>query len=271
MWNSPGFSKLTSNYTDLTVNHAANALWCEFIAEKIRGIVKNSETAERLIPKDHLYAEKRPPFVTGYYEAFNNPKVSLVDLKETPIVRVTESGIETTGGSGNSTSSCGRQASTSAPAHCLRLGILGRDGLALEDYWADGPKTFLGIQSAGFPNLFFPGGPHAAAGNNPRYNGDQVDFVTETLVYLRDHGYDTIEVGPEAEDRWTKMMDTGAAASPFGESSYYFGSNIPGKPRRYLLNSGGRPKLFKEIRRVVENDYEAFRLSRSSEQAEAAA
>ena len=75
-----------------------------------------------------------------------------------------------------------------------RMGIRGRDGLALEDHWADGPKTFLGVQTAGFPNLFFPGGPHAAAGNNPRYNGDQVDFVTDTLVYARDHGYDTIEV-----------------------------------------------------------------------------
>ena len=113
----------------------------------------------------------------------------------------------------------------------------------------------------GFPNLFFPGGPHAAAGNNPRYNGDQVDFVTDALVYARDHGFDTIEVDPAAEERWTAMVDRGAATAPFGESSYFFGTNIPGKPRKYLLNSGGRPKLFKEIARVVETDYEAFRLS----------
>ncbi len=145
-----------------------------------------------------------------------------------------------------------------------RLGIRGRDDLALVDYWKDGPKTFLGIQTSGFPNLFFPGGPHAAAGNNPRYNGDQVDFVTDTLIYLRDHGYDTIEVDPEAEARWTAMIDTGAALSPFGESSYYFGTNIPGKPRKYLLNSGGRPKLFREIDRVIENDYKAFRMESSS-------
>ena len=81
------------------------------------------------------------------------------------------------------------------------MGIRGRDGLALADHWADGPKTFLGVQTAGFPNFFFPGGPHAAAGNNPRYNGDQVDFVTDTLVYVRDHGYDTIEVDAAAEER----------------------------------------------------------------------
>jgi len=271
MWDSPGFSKLTSNYTDLTANHAANALWCEFIAEKIRSIVRNPETAERLIPKDHLYAEKRPPFVTGYYEVYNSPNVSLVDLKQTPIVRVTEHGIETTDGARDFDIIVWGTGFDFGTGALSRMGIRGRRGLALEDHWADGPKTFLGVQSAGFPNFFFPGGPHAAAGNNPRYNGDQVDFITGTLVSLRDRGYDTIEVDPADEERWTSMVDTGAAASPFGESSYFFGSNIPGKPRRYLLNSGGRPKLFKEIRKVVDNDYEAFRLSRSSDPAEATA
>jgi cation diffusion facilitator CzcD-associated flavoprotein CzcO len=271
MWNSPGFSKLTSNYTDLTVNHAANALWCEFIAEKIRSIVRNPETAERLIPRDHLYAEKRPPFVTGYYEVYNRPNVSLVDLKQTPIVRVTEGGIETTHGVQEFDILVWGTGFDFGTGALTRLGVRGRDGLALEDYWADGPKTFLGVQSTGFPNFFFPGGPHAAAGNNPRYNGDQVDFITDTLVYLRDHGYDTIEVGLDAEERWTKMVDDGSAMSPFGESSYYFGTNIPGKPRKYLLNSGGRPKLFKEIRRVRDNGYGAFRLSRTSDPAEATA
>ncbi len=145
------------------------------------------------------------------------------------------------------------------------MGIRGRDGLRLEDHWADGPKTFLGVQTTGFPNLFFPGGPHAAAGNNPRYNGDQVEFITDALKFVRDHGYDTIEVDPSAEDEWTAMVDRGAADSPFGERSYFFGANIPGKPRRYLLNSGGRPKLFKEIGKVVQNDYKAFRLSRASD------
>jgi cation diffusion facilitator CzcD-associated flavoprotein CzcO len=268
MWNSPGFSKLTSNYTDLTVNHAANALWCEFIADKVRSIVSNPETAERLIPKDHRYAEKRPPFVTRYYEVYNNPNVSLIDLNQTPMVRVTESGIETTEGVREFDIVVWATGFDFGTGALTRLGIRGRHGVALEDYWADGPETFLGVQAAGFPNLFFPGGPHAAAGNNPRYNGDQVDFVTETLVYLRDHGYDTIEVEPAAEQRWTAMVDAGAAESPFGESSYFFGTNIPGKPHRYLLNSGGRPKLQKEIRRVLDSDYQAFRLSRLSNPAE---
>jgi len=142
-----------------------------------------------------------------------------------------------------------------------RMGIRGRGGRPLVEAWADGPKTFLGVQSAGFPNLFFPGGPHAAAGNNPRYNGDQVDFVTGALCFLRERGLEVIEPTQEAEERWTRMVDRGAAKSSFGESSYFFGSNIPGKPRKYLLNSGGRPKLFAVIAEVVASGYAAFRMS----------
>ena len=268
MWNSPGFTKLTSNYTDLLFDHTANAKWCEFVAEKIRSIVEDPVTAEKLIPKDHRFGEKRPPFVTGYFETYNKQNVSLVDLRETPITRVNEAGIETAEGLREFDIIVWATGFDFGTGALTRMGIRGRDGLALEDHWADGPKTFLGIQTTGFPNFFFPGGPHAAAGNNPRYNGDQVDFITETLVYLRDRGYDIIEVDPAAEETWTNMVDTAAEMPPsFGESSYYFGSNIPGKPRRYLLNAGGRPKFFKEIARVRGNDYQSFRLSRSASSA----
>jgi cation diffusion facilitator CzcD-associated flavoprotein CzcO len=266
MWNSPGFSKLTSNYTDLLLDPAANAEWCDFLAEKITGIVHDPEVARKLIPKDHRFGEHRPPFVTGYYEAYNQPNVTLVDVKETPIVRVTPNGIETTEGERELDVIVWATGFDFGTGALLRMGIRGRDGVPLEQHWADGPRTFLGVQTSGFPSLFFPGGPHAAAGNNPRYNGDQVDFVTDTLIYVREHGFDAIEVDPAAEEEWTSMVDRNAAKPPsFGASSYYFGSNIPGKPRRYLLNAAGRPKLFTEIARVVESDYEAFRLSRSSE------
>jgi cation diffusion facilitator CzcD-associated flavoprotein CzcO len=264
MWNSPGFSKLISNYTDLVFNHSANAEWREFLSEKIRSIVNDPETAEKLIPTDHRFAEKRPPFVTGYFEAYNNPNVSLIDLKQTPMVRVTEEAIETTDGAREFDMIVWATGFDFGTGALTRMGIRGRRGRKLEDHWADGPCTFLGLQSAGFPNLFFPGGPHAAASNNPRYNCDQVDFVADTLVYLQNHGYSTIEVDPAAEEEWTNMVDTNVTMSPFGESSYFFGTNIPGKPRKYLLNSGGRPKLFEEIAKVRENDYKAFTLSRSS-------
>jgi len=264
MWNSPGFTKLTSNYTDLLFDPMANAEWCQFLAEKIRSIVVDPGTAEKLIPKDQRYGEHRPPFVTGYFEAFNLPHVSLVDLRETPIERVTETGIETADGVREFDIIVWATGFDFGTGALSRMGIRGRDGVALEDHWVDGPSTFLGIQTNGFPNFFFPGGPHAAAGNNPRYNGDQVDFVTDALVYVRDHGYDTIEVTADAEARWTDMVDRWAEKPPsFGKSSYYFGSNIPGKPRRYLLNAGGRPKLFREIDRVRDTAYKAFKLTTS--------
>jgi cation diffusion facilitator CzcD-associated flavoprotein CzcO len=265
MWRSPGFSKLTSNYTDLLFDARANAAWCDFIADKIRSIVDDPGTADTLVPKGHRYGEHRPPFVAGYYEVFNQPNVELVDLMQAPIVRMTEGGIETADGEREFDIVVWATGFDFGTGALTRMGIRGRNGIALEDHWADGPTTFLGIQTAGFPNLFFPGGPHAAAGNNPRYNGDQVDFVTDVLTYARDHGFDTIEVDQEAEDRWTAMVDKAASMPPsFGENSYYFGSNIPGKPRRYLLNAGGRPKLFKEIDRVRATDYKAFTLSRSA-------
>ena len=262
MWASPGFMKLTSNYADLLFNEAANDEWCEFIAGKIRAIVQDQAVAERLIPRDHRFGEKRPPFVAGYFESFNDPKVSLVDLRETPIVRMTETGIETDRVREFDIVvwATGFDFGTGALS---RMGIVGRDGVALTDHWADGPTTFLGLQTRGFPNLFFPGGPHAAAGNNPRYNGDQVDFVTDVLVQARARGCDVVEVSAGSEERWTRMVDKGAAKTTFGTIGQYVGSNIPGKPKRYLLNAGGRPKLFEIIADTVATDYAAFEMSKA--------
>lgn len=261
LWNSPGFRKLTSNYYDLLFNDAVNDEWCEFIAEKIRGIVRDPDTAERLIPKDHRFGGKRPPFVKGYFEAFNDPKVSLVDLRDTPIVRVTDTGIETTDGTREFDIIVWATGFDFGTGALSRMGIRGRDGLALTEHWADGPSTFLGLQTRGFPNFFFPGGPHAAAGNNPRYNGDLVDIVTDTILYATAHGHDVIEVSEESEERWTRMVDKGAAVTTFGTVGQYVGSNIPGKPRRYLLNTGGRMKLFEIRDAVVADDYRAYEMS----------
>jgi cation diffusion facilitator CzcD-associated flavoprotein CzcO len=178
------------------------------------------------------------------------------------MLRVTAAGIETTGGEREHDVIVWATGFDFGTGALLRMGIVGRDGLALTDHWADGPTTFLGLQTAGFPNLFFPGGPHAAAGNNPRYNGDQVDVVTDLLVEARARGCHVVEATPEAEERWTAMVDKAAAKTPFGTIGQYVGGNIPGKPRRYLLNAGGRPKLHKEIARLRATDYAAVGLSR---------
>ncbi|HEX3899544.1 MAG TPA: NAD(P)/FAD-dependent oxidoreductase [Mycobacteriales bacterium] len=259
MWAKPGFGKIVSHYLDLTFDEAANDAWCEFMAAKIRGLVASPAVADQLIPKDHRFGEKRPPFVTDYFEAFNDPKVSLVSLEATPILRVMPTGIDTVDGFQELDVIVWATGFDFGTGALSRIGIVGADGVALTDHWADGPSTYLGLQTAGFPNFFFPGGPHAAAGNNPRYNGDQVDFITELLIAARDRAATTIEVTTETEDRWTAMIDRAASRPPsFTEKSYYFGTNVPGKPRKYLLNAAGRPKLLSLIAESKAHDYEPF-------------
>ncbi|MFM9565020.1 flavin-containing monooxygenase [Streptomyces turgidiscabies] len=213
-WNGPGFTKLTEHYYDMLSNETVNAEWCAFMAGKIRDIVKDPETAEKLIPKAHGYGGRRPPFGTG---ALN------------------------------------------------RLGVRGRHGLPLKEYWSDGPRTYLGVATAGFPNFFFPGGPHGATGNNPRYAGDQVEIVTDAIVHARDHGHDVIEVTEAAEEEWTDSVNSSTMSS-FLESSYFYGGNIPGKPVKQLLNPSGRWALLELIREAVANDFPAFTFSKATTQ-----
>jgi cation diffusion facilitator CzcD-associated flavoprotein CzcO len=263
VWDSPGFGKLLLNYKDLTSNPDVNRAWCDFVSAKVREIVDDPETAERLIPKDHGYGEKRPPYVTGYYEVFNQPNVSLVSLLDTPMVRVTPTGIETTAGHEDLDVIVWATGFDYGTGHLTRMGVRGVDGLALEDHWADGPTTFLGVQSTGFPNFFFPGGPHGATANVPRYNTDQVDYVADLLVALRDQGHDVVEVTAELEESFTAMVAKMVRWLPFTEISYFFGSNIPGKPVRPLINPGGRPSLAKHISALRDDGYRALKLSKA--------
>ena len=267
MWNSPGFAKLLANYKDLLSDPEINREWCDFIAAKIRGIVHDPVTADRLIPKDHRYGEKRPPFVTGYFEVFNEPHVSLVSLEETPMVRVTETGIETTEGHREFDVIVWATGFDYGTGQLRRLGVRGIDGLALEDHWSEGPLTHLGVQTTGFPNFFFPGGPHGASANVPRYNTDQVDYVADLLVAMRDQGYDVVEVPEELQQSFTGMIDQLSRHVPFTKISYFFGSNIPGKPVKNLLNPGGRPMLFDFIEQLRSEGYASLHLSRSGERA----
>ncbi|MGW3291792.1 flavin-containing monooxygenase [Streptomyces sp. NPDC001002] len=264
-WNGPGFTKLSEHYYDMTTNQTVNEEWCAFIAGKIRDIVKDPDTAEKLIPKDHGYGGRRPPFVTGYFEAFNKPAVELVDINETPIVRITETGIETPDGVREFDIIIWATGYDFGTGALNRLGVRGRQGLALKDYWADGPSTYLGVAVAGFPNFFFPGGPHGALGNNPRYAGDQVDFVTDVLVHTRDHGHDIVEVTAAAEQEWTDLVNDSAAQSSFLTSSYFYGANIPGKPVRQLLNPTGRLKLQELIKEVGDGGYQTFAFSKPTD------
>ncbi|MFF0038698.1 flavin-containing monooxygenase [Streptomyces mirabilis] len=266
-WNGPGFTKLSEHYMDMTTNPTVNAEWCEFLAGKIRSIVKDPETAEKLIPKGHGYGGRRPPFGTGYYETYNKPNVFLVDLNETPITRITEAGVETAEGTQDIDVIIWATGYDFGTGALNRLGVRGRGGLALEEYWEDGPRTYLGVAAAGFPNFFFPGGPHGALGNNPRYSGDQVDFVVDALVHTRARGHDVIEVTAAAEDEWTDKMNSSGDLSSFLKSSYFYGANIPGKPVRQLLNPTGRWALQEMIAAIQQDEYATFVFSKATKEA----
>jgi cation diffusion facilitator CzcD-associated flavoprotein CzcO len=265
IWNSPGFSKLTTHYLDMMGDPLINREWCDFMAAKIRGIVTDPETAEKLIPKDHGYGGRRPPFGTGYFEAYNKPQVDIVDLNATPIERITADGVQTSAGTREFDVIIWATGYDFGTGALNRLGASGRAGLALKDYWAEGPRTYLGVATSGFPNFFFPGGPHGALGNNPRYSGDQVDFVMDAIVYAREHGHDVIEVDAEAETKWTDLMNGSADRSSFLKSSYFYGANIPGKPVAQLLNPTGRWTLQQMIGEVVAGGYADFVFTKAAD------
>jgi cation diffusion facilitator CzcD-associated flavoprotein CzcO len=245
MWQAPGFGKLTMNYSDMTTNREVNLEFCEFLANKIRGIVKDPATAELLIPRDHLFGAKRPPFVENYYESYNRPAASLISLAETPIVRIDATGIETTQRHRDYDIIVYATGFDFGTGALTRMGVKGRDGLDLSTAWAAGPSDFGGFSAHGLPNFFFPGGPHGAGGGNyPRYSQYQADWIVNTLSYAREHGYDVFEPTRQQERAWMDMVAELAPRSIFSpEHSHYYGANVKGKPRKFLLNPGGRAKL----------------------------
>jgi cation diffusion facilitator CzcD-associated flavoprotein CzcO len=271
MWEAPGFAKLTANYYDMTTNREVNLEFCGFLANKIRGIVQDPVTAERLIPKDHLFGAKRPPFVTDYFESFNKPNASLIALRETPIVRVDATGIETTERHRDYDVIVYATGFDFGTGALTRMGVVGREGLDLSTDWEDGPSDFGGFSAHRLPNFFFPGGPHGAGGGNyPRYSQDQVDWILDTLVYAREHGYEVFEPTAEQQELWMTMIETLAPLSIFSaEHSHYYGANVEGKVRKFLLNPGGRSKLHEILDEVssTSNYGGAFSSARASVEA----
>jgi cation diffusion facilitator CzcD-associated flavoprotein CzcO len=263
MWAAPGFGKLTMNYYDMTTNREVNLEFCDFLARKIRSIVTDPVTAERLIPTDHLFGAKRPPFVSNYFESFNKPSASLIALRETPFVRVDATGIETTEGHRDYDIIVFATGFDFGTGALTRMGIKGREGLDLSTDWEDGPSDFAGFSAHQLPNFFFPGGPHGAGGGNyPRYSQDQIDWITDTLIHARENGFDVFEPTVEQEAAWMTMIETLAPQSIFSvEHSHYYGANVEGKPAKFLLNPGGRGKLHEMLDEMsaTENYGGAFR------------
>ena len=260
LWNKRGFAKLFSNYNDILVDPRANAEFCEFLAEKIRERVDDPATAEKLIPKDHGYGMKRPPMETGYYEAYNRPNVSLVDLHETPIERITETGIVTSDGEQPFDVIIWATGFDAVTGALTRMGVVGTDGVAARaEFWADGPRTYLGVAIPRFPNFFFVGGPHFPFANVPRGTEIQVDFVTGLV---RAPGRARLRPG-RAPRGGRGGMDRPTCSRPphpflVADTSWFRGANIPGKADRFMLYFGGLVVYRAKLDEVAGNGYEGF-------------
>lgn len=264
LWAEGGFKFLFGSFYDLLVNEAANETAAEFIRGKIREIVHDPEVAEILSPKDHPYGSKRPPIDTGYFEAFNRDNVALVDLRATPIEEITERGIRTTAGEHELDTivfATGFDAMTGA---LLDIDIRGRDGLSLRDKWAEGPRAYLGLQVAGFPNLFTitgPGSPSVLS-NMPVSIEQHVEWISDCVDHLRATGRSTIEATPAAEDAWVDHVGQIADLTLFSKAnSWYLGANIPGKTRVFMPYVGGVAMYRQRCDAVVADGYDGFAIS----------
>ncbi len=261
LWAQPGFAKWFGNFGDTMSDLKANATMTEFVRNKIRERVDDPVVAEKLVPKDHPWGTKRVPLESGYYEAYNRDNVVLVDLNETPIECITPTGIKTS----DAEYECdvivyatGFDAVTGA---FNKIDIRGVGGRTLKDKWADGPRTYLGLQSAGFPNLFTVVGPHNGATfcNIPRCIEQNVEWVTGCLRYMREHDYAQIVATPEAEDDWTAHVDEVAQGTILLDTpSWFVGANIPGKKRTFLMYAGGSPAYRKKCDEVAAEGYDGF-------------
>ncbi len=262
-WEAGELNAILGVFADQGLDPASNEIVSEFIREKIRSIVADPVTAEALSPRDHFFGTKRPCLDTGYYATFNLPHVRLVDLRRTPITTITETGVDTTEESFDVdvlVYATGFDAMTGA---LVGVDVTGRDGLTLREKWADGPSTYLGLMSEGFPNFFAVTGPGSPSVlSNMAVSIEQhVDWVTDCLVDLRDRGMTTIEPTPAAEAGWNQhVADCAAITLHPTANSWYMGANVPGKPRAFYPYIGGVDAYRAVSDEVRERGYLGFRL-----------
>jgi cyclohexanone monooxygenase len=247
-------------YNDFVVKEEANATAADFVREKIRSLVENPETAETLCPYDYPIFTKRICVDSGYYETFNRSNVTLVDLRKSPIERITGQGIQTHGSTYDLDAmifATGFDAMTGA---LTRIPITGRDGVVLQQKWAEGPRTYLGLMSAGFPNLFMVTGPGSPSVlSNVVVSIEQhVDFISDCIVYARSRGFERIDVTPHAEEAWmAHVADVAQSTLLPRAASWYMGANIPGK-RRIFMPYIGVSSYRQKCIEIVANGYEGF-------------
>jgi len=270
LYDEPGFGIWLRNFREIFTDEDANAEFSEYIADRIRQRVKDPVVAEKLIPRDHGFGVQRVPLETNYLEAYNRDNVSLVDIGEAPIERITESGIRTSERDYDFDIiiyATGFDAITGAYDH---IDIRGAGGERLRSKWYDGPSTFLGMFIHGFPNLLMPNGPQSgsASTNYPRGIEIGVNWCTDFLDYARSHGYIRVEATGAAEERWTAHVTKMYSRMLMRKAKSWFtgyNSNVVGHEAgkvRYFVYNGGTPKYVATINDVAENGYEGLSLSK---------
>jgi cyclohexanone monooxygenase len=223
-------------------------------------MVRDPEVAERLVPRGYAIGAKRPCVDTDYYETFNRGNVRLVDLRETPIETITETGIRTAAGEADFdviVYATGFDAMTGA---LLKMDVRGRGGLTLREAWAEGPKTYLGLMVSGFPNLFTVTGPGSPSvlSNMITSIEQHIDWISGAIGWADGRQVRTLEADPAAQEAWVAHVNEVAAGSLYLDAaSWYMGANVPGKPRVFMPYIGEGYKV--RIDEVAARDYEGFR------------
>lgn len=242
LYASPGFGIWQGNFKDILTNREANALISDFVARKIRERVKDQAVAEKLIPKNHGFGTRRVPLETKYYEVYNQPNVKLVDIKETPIERITPKGIKTSDAEYEFDMIIYATGFDAITGSFHRIDIRGTDGQTLKDAWKGGPKTFVGVQVEGFPNMFMVVGPHTALGNIPRSIEYNVEWVADLIEYMGEHKLTRADARPDSVEAWTENVRAAGAGLLTNEvDSWMTGinSNVEGKQVRTLARYSG--------------------------------
>jgi cation diffusion facilitator CzcD-associated flavoprotein CzcO len=259
-------------YSDLLVDPDSNEIAADYFRERIREKVEDPETAAKLMPSGYPVGAKRLCLDTDYFETFNRDNVSLVDLGEEPLGRVTEAGVRTAAGEYEIDVLVLALGFDAVTGSILALDIHGRDGSVLADVWAEGPRAHLGLQVAGFPNLFLltgPGSPSIIV-NVVAAIEQHVEWVAGCLRYLDEHAVETIEADRDAQDAWVEHVREVAEATLFPRAdSFYVGANVPGKPRVFMPYLGGIANYAAVCERVAANGYEGFELVATAQEAAA--
>jgi cyclohexanone monooxygenase len=260
-WGAGGFTFLSGTFRDLVLTEEANATAADFVRAKIDEIVRDPEVADMLKPRGFPIGTKRLPLDTNYYETFNRPNVTLVDLKRTPVEALTPTGITTSAGHHEVDVIVYATGFDALTGPLEGLGIRGRGGQDLRDAWREGPRTYLGVAVPGFPNLFTitgPGSPSVLS-NMPVSIEQHVEWIGGCLGWLRAEGAEVIEATEQAAGQWTAHVQEVASHTLHPKAAtWYMGANIPGKPRVFLPYIGGVGPYRDHCATVAARGYEGF-------------